>query len=285
MTKEAIAALLTLGAALCVAIGDVIQQRAAHGVTEEPVGHVRLLTALLRDRLWWSGSVAAVLGVVLQSAALGLGSVLLVEVLLVTSLLFALPMSARLDRQRVSSMTWLWAGLLAAAQAIVIVVGHPTSGLSHVSQHTWAMVILVLGPVLLGCVLGARVWPGRVAAALLAAVSASSWAVFAVLTKGVLELLSHGFGPLLRSPDLYGFVLAALLGTIFQQSAFRAGPLTASMPTFMVVEPAVATVLAVTLLGETLRPGGAGWFALVPAVLVMIAATVVVSRSEAAGVA
>ncbi|HEX7322220.1 MAG TPA: DMT family transporter [Mycobacterium sp.] len=285
MTKEAIAALLTLGAALCIAIGDVIQQRAAHSVIEEPVGHLRLFTALLRDRLWWSGGVAAVAGVALQSAALALGSVLLVEVLLVTSLLFALPLSARVDHRRVSSSTWLWAGLLAGAQAIVIVVGHPTAGLSHASLRTWAAVVAVLGPVLLACLLGSRVWPGRVAAALLAAVSASSWAVFAVLTKGVLDLLGHGLGPLLRSWELYGFVLAALLGTIFQQSSFRAGALTASMPTFMVVEPVVATMLAVTLLGEVLRPGEAGWLALVPAVLVMVAATVVVSRSEAASAA
>lgn len=52
MAKLAIAALLALGSALCVAIGDVVQQRAARRITEGSVGHVRLLAKLLRDRRW-----------------------------------------------------------------------------------------------------------------------------------------------------------------------------------------------------------------------------------------
>ncbi|KMV21581.1 hypothetical protein ACT16_16035 [Mycobacterium heckeshornense] len=53
----AIGALLALGSALCVAIGDVVQQRAAHRVTEGPVGHVQLLEKLLRDRCWQLGAL------------------------------------------------------------------------------------------------------------------------------------------------------------------------------------------------------------------------------------
>ena len=49
MAKADIAALLALGAALFIAIGDVIHQRSAHEVTEEPVGHIALFMQLLRD--------------------------------------------------------------------------------------------------------------------------------------------------------------------------------------------------------------------------------------------
>jgi hypothetical protein len=38
MDKADIAALLALGAAFFIAIGDVIHQRSAHDVTDEPVG-------------------------------------------------------------------------------------------------------------------------------------------------------------------------------------------------------------------------------------------------------
>ncbi|MGH3847974.1 MAG: DMT family transporter, partial [Pseudonocardiaceae bacterium] len=131
------------------------------------------------------------------------------------------------------------------------------------------------------CLLGARIWPGRVAAVLLAVVSGSSWGMFAVLTKGVVHLLGRGLGPLLASPELYAWAVVALAGTVFQQSSFRAGALTASLPTMTVVEPAVSAVLGVSLLGEVLRTGGAGSLTLVAAVMVMIVATVVLSRSEA----
>ena len=40
MAKADIAALLALGAAFFIAIGDVIHQRSAHEVTDEPVSHV-----------------------------------------------------------------------------------------------------------------------------------------------------------------------------------------------------------------------------------------------------
>ena len=45
-----IAALLALGAALFIAIGDVMHQRSAHDVTDQPVGHAELFLRLLRDR-------------------------------------------------------------------------------------------------------------------------------------------------------------------------------------------------------------------------------------------
>jgi threonine/homoserine efflux transporter RhtA len=49
-----------------------------------------------------------------------------------------------------------------------------------------------------------------------------------------------------------------------------------------VVEPMVGSVLGVVVLGETLRPGDAGWLTLVVAVAVMVLATVALARGEAA---
>ncbi|MDT5371105.1 MAG: hypothetical protein QOC62_5536 [Mycobacterium sp.] len=78
MANAVIAALLAMGAALFIAVGDVLHQRSSHDVTDEPVGHLELFTRLLRDgRRGWAGLVAAV-GFALRAAALGLGAVLLV---------------------------------------------------------------------------------------------------------------------------------------------------------------------------------------------------------------
>ena len=87
---------------------------------------------------------------------------------------------------------------------------------------------------------------------------------------------------LLRTPELYAWVLVAIAGTAWQQSSFRAGALTASLPTMTVVEPMVGSVLGVVVLGETLRPGDAGWLTLIVAVAVMLVATAALARGEAA---
>jgi len=285
MDKADIAALLAVGAAFFIAIGDVIHQRSAHEVTDEPVSHVDLFLRLLRDGRWWLGSVVAAVGFALQAAALGLGSVLLVQAVLVTSLLFALPINARLSRRRVTRWEWTWAALLAAAVAVIVTVGNPTAGHSRASFETWTAVIAVLGPALVLCVVGARMLSGPASAVLLAVVSGALWGLFAVLTKGVVDRLDDGLWALLRTPELYAWALVAIAGTAWQQSSFRAGALTASLPTMTVTEPVIGSVLGIVVLGETLRPGDAGWLTLMAAVAVMVVATAALARGEAAGAA
>lgn len=282
MEKADIAALLALGAAFFIAVGDVMHQRTAHDVTDEPVSHLGLFTRLLRDRQWWLGSIVSGVGFGLQAAALGLGSVLLVQAVLVTSLLFALPINARLTHRRVTRFEWIWAGLLAVSVAVIVTVGNPTEGHSRASFETWTLVIAVLGPALVACVIGARVFSGPVSAVLLAIVSGALWGLFAVLTKGVVDRLDDGILALLKTPELYAWVVVAIAGTAWQQSSFRAGSLTASLPTMTVTEPIVGSVLGVVVLGEALRPGEAGWFTLVVAVAVMVFATAALARGEAA---
>jgi drug/metabolite transporter (DMT)-like permease len=282
MAKADIAVLLALGAAFFIAIGDVMHQRSAHEVSDEPVSHVELFMRLLRDGQWWLGSVVAAVGFALQAAALGFGSVLLVQALLVTSLLFALPISARLSHRRVTRWEWTWAALLAVAVAVIVIVGNPTAGHSRASLETWTAVIAVLGPALVLCVVGARIWSGPVSAVLLAVVSGALWGLFAVLTKGVVDRLDDGLLALLRTPELYVWALVAVAGTAVQQSSFRAGALTASLPTMTVAEPVVGSVLGIVVLGETLRPGDAGWLTLLAAVAVMMVATAALARGEAA---
>jgi drug/metabolite transporter (DMT)-like permease len=282
MAKADIAALLALGAALFIAIGDVIHQRSAHQVTDEPVSHLELFKRLLRDGQWWLGSLVAAVGFALQAAALGLGSVLLVQALLVTSLLFALPINARATHRRVSRWEWMWAALLAAAVVVIVTVGNPTAGHARASLETWTAVVVALGPALVACVLGANVLKGPASAVLLGVVSGALWGLFAVLTKGVVDRLDDGLWALLRTPELYVWALVAIAGTAYQQSSFRAGSLTASLPTMTVAEPVVGSVLGIVVLGETLRPGDAGWLTLFVAVGVMVVATAALARGEAA---
>ncbi|OBK49527.1 DMT family transporter [Mycobacterium sp. 1081908.1] len=285
MTKVDVAALIALCAALASAVGDVIRQRSAHEITDKEVGHLELFRMSLRDKRWWLGGLAAITNYSLQAGALAWGSVVLVTSLQVTALLFALPIYARLTKQRVTRWEWVWAVVLAAALAVVIIVGDPTAGNQRAPLSTWLIVAAVMGPTLVACVLAARVWKGRpVAAVLLAVVAGSSLALFAVLTKGVVEVAEEGAGAVVTAPEFYPWLATALCGMVFQQSAFRAGALTASLPTMTVCKPVVAGVLGVTVLGETLYTQGPAAFVLVSAVALVIIATVALARGEAASI-
>ena len=282
MGSTDIAALLAVAAAFMVGIGDVIQQRSAQQVTDKPVGTVALFRRLLRDRRWWAGSLVAGVGFGLQAAALGLGSVVLVQALLVTSLLFALLISAKVNHRRITGRQAIWAVLLATAVTVVVTVGNPQAGNPRGSFRTWAVVAVVMGTVLILCVIGSRIFSGSVSAMLLGLVSGSLWGLFSVLTKGVVDQLDHGIPALLRIPELYVWAVLAIAATAWEQSAFRAGPLTASLPAVTISEPIVGSVLGIVVLGETLSTNDIGLVALGVSVAVMVAATVALARSQAA---
>jgi drug/metabolite transporter (DMT)-like permease len=136
-------------------------------------------------------------------------------------------------------------------------------------------------PLLAGCVVAARIRGGALAAVLFAFVSGSLWGIFAVLTKEVVHRLGDGIWAVARTPELYAWLLVALGGFAWEQSAFRAGALTASMPTLEVSQPVVAALLGVVVLGETLNTGRAGAIVLAAAALAMTAATAELARVDA----
>jgi len=286
MSKAEYAALIALCAALASAIGDVIRQRSAQEITDKEVGHLELFRLSVRDARWWLGGMGAIANYSLQAAALALGSVMLVTALQVTSLLFALPIYARLAHHRVTRWEWFWAVTLAGALAVLVTVGDPGTGSSRGSLGTWVAVAVVMGPILVACVLGARIWAdSTIAPVLLAVVAGSSLALFALLTKGAIGAVSGGFGAFLRAPESYCLIPAALAGMIFQQSAFRAGALTASLPTVTVAKPVVASMLGVVVLGETLNTSGPRVLTLLTAGVLVAVATIALARGEAATMA
>jgi drug/metabolite transporter (DMT)-like permease len=276
-----IAAALALGSALCVAIGDVMQQRATHRIVDKSLALRHLLAKLARNRRWVAGVLILVGSIVLQAAALNQGSVLLVQALLVLSLLFALPISATLEQRKVTRREWIWATVLTAAVIVIVTVGNPQAGRANASFEAWAVVVAVLAPLLVGSLVAARIWGGALAAVLFAFVSGTLWGVFAVLTKGAVHRLLDGNGEVFRYPELYCWVLVAVGGFLWEQAAFQAGALTASMPTLQVSQPVVAALLGVFVLGESLNTGSAGMAALVVAALVMAFATVQLARVDA----
>lgn len=276
-----VAALLALGSALCVAVGDALQQRATHRLTDASLSGAQLLARLARNPRWCCGVLILVVSIGLQAAALNYGSVLLVQALLVLSLLFALPIGARLAERSVSGREWVWGFVLTAAVTVIVTVGNPQAGHAYASGKTWALVAAVLGPLLGVAVVAARIVGGTLAAVLFAFVSGSLWGVFAVLTKSVVHRLSDGGWGVFASAELYAWLAVAIGGFGWEQSAFRAGALTASMPTLQVSQPVVAALLGVVVLGETLDTGRGGMIALAVAALLVVVATAELARVDA----
>ena len=275
--------LLALLAAVFLAIGIVVRQRATMDVPEEHgVSSVMFLT-LLRRPLWWAGTAAAVAGYGFQALALAYGSLLLVQPILVSALLFALPMSARLANRRVTRGEWIWALVLTAALAVFVVLAKTQPGDYEASLPLSGLVALICVVAVLACVLVAVRTAGWRRAVLLAVAVGVLFGVVAVLTKLVMYLLTtDGVGKVVTAPALYLLVLLGVVAVFLQQSAFHAGSLQTSVPTMLVLEPVIAVVLGAVVLGEHLTVNGFKAVAITIAVAAMAAATIALGRDEGA---
>jgi drug/metabolite transporter (DMT)-like permease len=272
---------LALLASVLFAFATAVQHRAAVEVPHEQARGLRLLRRLLRSRRWWTGVLLAGFGYAAHAAALGIGSLLLVQPLLVTVLLFALPLSARLGGRRLTRSDWSWAGVLAVALAGFLVLGRPTAGVDRAPLRNWAWALIVMGIVVVVCLGAAAVRRGTSRALLLAAATGVLFGAGAALTKGTVTLLPLGLGPLVQHWELYGLVVVMAVGGLTEQSAFQAGHLQASLPAVTVGEPVIAALLGATVLRESLAASGRERVLIALLVVVMVAATIALARAAA----
>lgn len=276
-----LAAGLALLAAVLFAVGTVAQQRSAATVPDDDARGLKLIRTLVRRRLWWLGVIGDGGGYVMQAAALAFGSLLLVQPLLVTTLLFALPLGARWAGRRLARSDWVWAVLLAVSLAVFVVSGEPTDGLSSAGFGAWWTTAVVIGVLLAVGLAGAARSRRTTRAVLLAGCAALCYGVAAALTKGVVGDFDEGVVAVLTSWETYALVVLAVGGTLVQQSAFQAGALGASLPTMIVGEPIVAVVIGATVLQEQLRSDGAELVLVSVLAVIMVIATVALARSSA----
>ena len=78
---------------------------------------------------------------------------------------------------------------------------------------------------------------------------------------------------------LYALIVAAIVGSVLQQAALQAGPLSVSQPLVVVVDPAVAIVLSVWIFDERFTVSTLQRAAAAAAFCVMTIGVVVLSRS------
>jgi drug/metabolite transporter (DMT)-like permease len=283
LVAQGLVVLFALCAAVFMAIGIVVRQRATIDVPSDQGVSAVMLTTLLRRPLWWAGTAAAVAGYAFQALALIKGSLILVQPLLVSALLFALPMSARMAGRRVTRGEWLWAGVLTTGLAVFVLLARPGPQERPASLTVATVVAVVCAVIIVSCVVLAVKIGGWQRATLLGVAVGVLFGVVAVLTKIVMHILDQrGATSLLATPAPYALVVLGVVATLLQQSAFHAGALHATVPTMLVLEPVVAVFLGAIVLGEELEAGRYQAIALTAAIVAMTAATVALGRDEGA---
>lgn len=250
--RIAVAVVCALCAAFCFALGSLLQQGAAVE-TREGALHFRLLTRLFRQPRWLAGIGLSIASFLILATALAFGPLSLVQPLVATEIVIALPLIARRNKRRLTRRDAIGALTVTAGMAAFIAVSPPLAGMSDPGVGAWLPAFAAIG--VLVAVAGAASLRsvGMARVIWLAAAAGTVYGLLDALAKssvGVLQL--HGFTGAVTAWEPYALAGAGLLGGLFGQSAFHAGPLSLSLPVIDTLEPIAAVVLATTVFRERL---------------------------------
>lgn len=252
----ALALLLALLCAAFFAVSSSVQHQAAEGAPESAEGLLGLLGYLVRRPPWLIGQFLATCAFVLHASALHAGPIAVVQPIVVSGIVWAVPARAALSR-RLPSLAELRAVLVTASGlAVFLVASNPTSG--RPAGLGLGTIALVLGGVVVAA--AANVAASRVRndprrkAFFLGVVGGVLFGLVAGMLKLTLQVVNtDGVLGLLTAWPTYGLLLAGAGGVLTNQRAYRTAGLSASMPALNIVNGMTSLTFGFTVFSEVPR--------------------------------
>lgn len=203
---------------------------------------------LVRQPWWLAGIVISVVGAALHATALSVGSLTLVQPVLVTGVVFALAMRSALDRRAPSAATVGWAALTAGGLAVFLLSANTTAGHQPRDNGTAAATLTAGVVVAAAASIAARRRPARPAGALLGLATGILFGLVAGVLKATVNEIAHG--GLLTGWPLYALIVLGLWGLFLNQRAYHVAPLAISLPILNIIDPSVAILFGAVVFGE-----------------------------------
>lgn len=277
MVSGAGAGAAALGSAIGYATSSVVQHRTARRAPTGTGLRLGLLAHLAAQPVWLFGLSLAAVAFGLHALALSGGELAVVQPLLISGLLFALPVSVLLERRRPSINECLWALVLVAGVAAFLASARPTAG--QVPSDTDRLGILVLaGTALAAAVLAMGQGRARHRATLFGLAAGITYGLTAALIKQVTEIAGRHPLDLLVSWPTYALMALGIAALVVNQVAYQAGPLAASLPPMTMADPVVAIAIGVLVFDEHLAHSALAVGVEVLSSLAVVMATVQLAR-------
>lgn len=254
---ERAGAAAAIGVATASAMGfatsNALQHRVAGRVPGSVSGAFEVLGHLVTQRLWLVATTVSCVALLLHATALRLGSLALVQPMMLAGVVLAVPLRAAVEHKVPSApeLRAVVVTVVGLAAFVVCVNPRPSEAPAHLGA----------GAAFVAAGFACGVWALRRAAnsganarrraGLLGAGAGVMFGLTAGLLKVVTNAVASGqvatFGFLISFGCLVG---AGLLGTAMNQRAYQIAPLSFSMPVVNVVDIVVAILFGVLVFGE-----------------------------------
>jgi len=248
-----VAEILALVAAFFFALAATLQQKGALGMGEVSLGSPSSFVALARQKWWLIGTVALLAAYVFQAVALANGRLAVIQPLLVTTIVFALPLGYLLTSQVIHRKEVLGAGVVVLGLTVFTVVGDAADGIDNAPAGEWAIAVIAFSLVAAALLVAGGRGSASRKAALYGACAGVLFGLSASLCKPTMEILGDdGIGAVLTSWEGYVFAITGILAFVVQQVSLSKGDLAASVATVSVCNPLVSIIIGTLLLDERL---------------------------------
>jgi hypothetical protein len=247
---------LAVAAALSNAVCSVLQRMGVEDAPEEDTMRLSLMAHAIRRGVWLLGFAFMICSFLLQSFALHIGRLSVVQPILTMELLFLVAILGIWFRFSISVREWIGAGAIAFGLSGFLYFSAPGGGSEVPTNLGWIVVGGSTTFLIALAVVATRWGPRWWKAAMFGTAAAITYAFTAALIKVVSDYAASDWVTMFEHWQTYGVVVFGLLGLFLTQNAFHAGPLAASQSTLVLVDPLVSICLGIALYGDSLRTSG-----------------------------
>jgi drug/metabolite transporter (DMT)-like permease len=270
-----VAAALALIAAFCFALAATLQQRGSLNLPTISLADPKSLVRLASNVTWLVGTLVLFTGYLFQAGALDRGRLVVIQPLLVTTIVFALPLGYFLTKQHVGKREVIGAIVILFGLVLFVYFGDPAGGNENAPNSEWLLAFAVLGAISAALFVFGRGGDLSMKAAVYGTVSGIMFGLSSALTKPTLTYLHDSIGTMLSHWECYALAIAGIGGFVLQQVSLGTGRLAPSVATVSVANPIVGILVGVLLLDERLsRPTWHVALAVVGLALALVGAVV-----------
>jgi drug/metabolite transporter (DMT)-like permease len=273
-----VAAALALISAAIFALGTVLQQRAAMTEPDDSAASNTILLRLATHPVWLAGIAAYGLAYGVQAAALGSGQVVVVQPVLATTIVFALPLGVLLSHQHVTRRDVLAAIAVTGGLGAFLIFSDPGGGRESAPTGEWIVAGGAVMAAVVALVVAARKRTGALKAALLGTGAGLTFGLVSCLTKEVVEVFEDdGVVAIFEDWQLYAILALGFVGMTVTQQGLQTGVLPPEVATSSIFNPAISVVLGLILFEESIHRDAVDSVAAVLALLAMFAGVAVLA--------
>ncbi len=277
------AAALALVAAFLFALAAALQQKGALNLPTISLADPKSFVRLLGQTMWLLGTLALFTGYLFQAGALDRGRLSVIQPLLVTTVVFALPLGYFLTKQHVGRREVIGAVVIIIGLGLFVHFGDPAGGNENASNTQWAITIALLSLVSILLLVFGGGGGLSMKAAVYGTVAGILFGLSSALTKPTLDFLHESVSTMLSHWECYALAVAGVLGFVLQQVSLGTGRLAPSVATVSVANPIVGILIGILLLDERLsRPLWHVVVAFIGLGLALVGAVVISLAREAA---